>query len=110
MASQPTQNIDQLSESYVTIAQFLDQNGIAYTPTSLRYRIDDLSNNAQVLAWTPISPAPNVVITIPSALNEMTNLNDLVEIRQVLLEITAPGGALRYDDVTYNLIRIFGLT
>ena len=108
--STPQVNIDQLSESYVSIAKFTDQNGVPYIPASLRYRIDDLTNNSQVLDWTSIPAAAAVVITIPSELNELTVLSDTVEIRQVLLEVTAPGGAIRYDPITYNLIKIYGLT
>lgn len=108
--AQSIQNINQLSQSYVTAGPFLDQNGNAYTPTSLRYRIDDLTNNVQIQDWTTLAVDSTVTIIIPSATNELTDINNVVEMRQVTLEVTAPGGALRYDDVTYNLIKVHGLT
>jgi hypothetical protein len=101
------QAVDDGSESYCT-ASFVDQNGVAYVPSSLFYRIDDLTNVVNVVPFTSFPPATSVVITITSTQNTMNVASGPTERRQVLLKVGIPGGSLRYDDITYVLLRKTG--
>lgn len=95
------------TECYVD-AEFLDINGIAYTPSSLQYRIDDLTNGVPVLPWTTVVPSQAVTITIPTTVNTMNVLSKLRERRQFLLQVGIPGGTFQNVDTTYALVRRVG--
>lgn len=105
---QAEQSINDGSECYIT-AVFTDVNGNPYTPSSLQYRIDDLTNGANNVAWTPLTPTGSTyVLTVTSAQNVMNSLSKLKERRQVLFNVGIPGGTNRYDDYTYTLVRKAG--
>lgn len=106
-APQLEQGIDDGSECYCT-ASFFDANGVAYTPSSLSYRVDDLTNGVNVVALTTVTPAPVVTITITSVQNTMNAASKTTERRQVLLQVGIPGGSQRFDDMTYVLLRKLG--
>lgn len=45
------------------------ETGAAATPTTVHYRIDNLSNNQLVTDWTSVSPSTSASITIKSSEN-----------------------------------------
>ena len=48
------------------------RDGVPVAPTSLRYRVDDLTNVAEMLGWTTVAvPAAQQTLTIPSSVNQM---------------------------------------
>ena len=97
------------SECYCN-AVFRDVNGVAYTPTSLSYQIDDLTNSVNVVPMTAYTGtlASTLSITITSTQNAMNPASKLRERRQVLLKIGVPGGTFRYDRASYVLMRAVG--
>lgn len=46
--------------------------GLAATPTTIHYRIDNLSTRTAVADWTSVSPASSVEITVKSGENRIT--------------------------------------
>lgn len=104
---QPEQVVIDGSECYVD-AEFFDVNGVPYVPTSLQYRIDDLTNGVAVLPWTTVSVSQQVTITLTSTVNTMNVLSKLRERRQFLLQIGIPGGTFQNADTTYALVRRVG--
>ena len=104
------QRINELSESYVTAAYF-DQNGNPYIPTAVSYKLDDLTNNVNIIPWTVFSTSGTTTDQIPiaSASNALTVATNKTERRQVALRITAPGGLLRYDNIFYDRLNIYGV-
>ena len=66
----------------------------ATTPTTMRYRIDDLDQGTAVLDWTSLTPATSVNIIITSAQNAMRN-GLCVERRQVVVEAVDSDGPMR---------------
>ena len=96
------------SECYC-VASFTDLNGNPYTPSSLSYQIDDLTNGVVVLPSTVVpTPATTVSIPITASQNVMNALSEGVEERQVTLKIGIPGGTSRNDCITYRLVRKTG--
>ena len=48
------------------------RDGIPVAPSSLRYRVDDLTNVATMLEWTTVNtPAAQQTLTIPASVNQM---------------------------------------
>jgi hypothetical protein len=72
----------------------LSANLAATTPTSMRYRIDDLDQRSAVLDWTSLTPGPSVDIVLTSALNAIRNYRP-VERRQVVIEASDSDGPMR---------------
>lgn len=97
------------SESYCQ-AQFLDTNGNPYTPTSLAYEIDDLTNGVNVVPLTAVTSqmASTMTITITATQNTMNAASKTIEERQVRLKVGIPGGTYRNDVVQYRLINKTG--
>jgi hypothetical protein len=104
---QNEQNVNDGTECYAS-ATFYDVDGNLYTPSSLSYRIDDITNNVAVVPPTVLSPSTSVRVTITSAQNTMNVASRLRERRQVMFIVGVPGGTTRYDDTTYVLIRKVG--
>lgn len=104
---QPEQVINDGSECYVD-AEFFDVNGIPYVPSSLQYRVDDLTNGVPVVPWTAISVSQQVTVTIPTAANTMNTASPRRERRQFLMMVGIPGGTFQYPDTTYALVRRAG--
>jgi hypothetical protein len=103
----PMVAVDEQTESYVNLT-FTDQNGNPYVPTQVQYRIDAVRQNVNVVPWTtaptPYTPVPYVIV-VPAASNFKQDA-DPVEMRQVSVKITAPGGSVRNDQQTYALIKV----
>lgn len=97
------------SESYC-IANFFEVDGITpYTPLSLTYQVDDLTNGVNVVPPTVVAiPAPTVTITLTSTQNTMNAASGGIERRQVMLKVRIPGGTFRNDVVQYRLVRKTG--
>lgn len=70
----------------------------ATTPTTMRYRIDDVDQGTAVLDWTSLTPGTTVSIVVTSAQNALRNCR-VVEKRQVVVEAVDSDGPLRrtYD-------------
>lgn len=104
MAARPS--FKELSSCYAT-ATYFDDQGVPFTPASVRYRLDDLSNEVSVLPWTVVpSPGLSTRLTITSQQNAMSANNSRKrEIRRVTFEVTNVAGDVRYDNAEYDLIR-----
>lgn len=77
------------------------------TPTSTRYRIDDLSNSRVITDWTAIVPAvARGVLVVPAASNAMYGEFADRELRQVAFEFTT-AGVVRQELAYYELARVF---
>jgi hypothetical protein len=65
---------------------FQDDDNVATTPTTLRYRIDCLTNRRQVRDWTTLTPASSVSIPITPSDNAILNTRNDVERRQMVIQ------------------------
>lgn len=66
----------------------------ATTPTTVRYRIDDLNQGTAVLDWTTVTPGTSMNIVVTSAQNALRNCLS-IERRQVVIEATDSDGPMR---------------
>lgn len=61
----------------------------AITPSTVRYRVDCLSNEQNVINWTSVTPASSATIEVPGTLNGIIDEENDYETRQLLVEIDA---------------------
>ncbi len=64
-------------------AYFRDSSNAASAPTTVHYRIDDLTTGTNILAWTSVSAAVSVSITVKSAENKIVDQSNKRERRQI---------------------------
>jgi hypothetical protein len=96
-------------------ATYSDIYGKGYIPQDVQYRIDDVTNDVEILPWTSYTTQatadnPSDTIQIPASLNTLQSQNNSQELRQVIVKVTAPGGASRNDPIYYSIINRQGLT
>ena len=78
------------------------------TPSVLKYRVDDLTNNREILDWTEVSsPSSTNEITITRAQNALYSRRTSKELRQISVYAEDSAGAKSQDIFHYTLIRIF---
>ena len=75
-------NIKERNSIPVT-AYFRDSSNAAAAPTTVHYRIDDITTHTEILTWTSVSTASSVTITIKSSENKIVNQGDVRERRQI---------------------------
>mgnify|MGYP001548383624 CR=1 FL=1 len=106
----PIPVVNDLSVCYVTAA-FFDQSNNPAVPVSLNYRIDDVTNESNILPWTALSPTDtSITVTVTSAQNAMSDNDDNIsETRQVLFKATGTDGQPYYVPFYYDLRRLVGV-
>lgn len=91
---------------------FFDASNTAYTPTTVRYRIKDLTNNRVVLDWTSATPASSVTITVTPSQNsiydEDTRNRLRYEERSVVVQADAGTDDQFTDEYIYRIINLRG--
>jgi len=86
----------------------LDKNKALIVPISLRYRIDDVTNNLTVLDYTAVAtPGSTNTIVITAVQNKKSRQNQKRERRQVTTEAIDSTGAIDPQEFYYDLIQIF---
>ena len=76
---------NELSEVTVT-ARPVDRDGVVFIPTNARYRVDDLKSRKELVAWTSLTAATSMTITIPASVNEIINSSKKFEVKVVTVE------------------------
>lgn len=88
----------------------LDLDGVPFTPSAMRYRIDCLTTGHEVLGYTSIAiPSDSNTITVPGSLNAIINSSNQRERKQMVVETTGSSGSVRNDTVDWEVRNIFGV-
>ena len=88
----PTQNqTRERSVRYVRV-EFYDKDDAPTIPTAVRYRVDCLTNQRQIVGWTDLDPASVVEFTITPDQNRILDDSNKAEDRQVVIEATGTDG------------------
>jgi len=93
--------VNEGSSAAFTVA-FLDEDGVATTPTAVRYRIDCLTTGAEIAAWASLTPGTTVSVPLTAALNLMQAETNERETRRVTVEASysSDGKLVDYEDFT----------
>lgn len=87
----------------------MDVDGAPVTPTSLRWRIDDIMRRIEVSDWQEVdigSPATQNVIVVPAELNTLTFRGD--SLREVVVEAEI-NGLVAVDRYVYRIVELTGI-
>ena len=96
--------INEGSTCLVTL-DFKDENGVAVTPASGRYRIDDAESGTTVLHWTAFTPASSQQkIYVAANDNRLISQEHIRETRIVTVEFTYGGGYIGTGETRYTVL------
>lgn len=102
----PTPRVQEGEAFRVTI-RTLTADLAATTPTTMRYRIDDLSQGSAILDWTSLTPGTAVNVVITAAQNAIRNgLSS--ERRQIVFESSDSDGPIR-KTLAYDIENLQGI-
>lgn len=73
-------------QSFTATFKFFDSDWVASSPTTLRYRIDDLTNGTTVRDWTTVTPAAVVDIEVTPSDNDIVDTGHERERKQMVIQ------------------------
>jgi hypothetical protein len=103
----PTPRVNE-GEAFRVTLRPLNADLAATTPTTMRYRLDDLNQGCAILDWTALTPATSVNVVITSAQNAIRN-GLCVERRQLTFEASDSDGPIRRT-LDYDITDLQGIT
>jgi len=81
-----------------------DAAGVATTPTTVSYRIDDCRTTKQLVDWTVLTPSTVMTISIPGSVNAIINsARQTPEIKTVTIRIDVDLSTQNYSQYTYGV-------
>ena len=100
-------NIVNEQSNAILSLSFRDENGNKITPTSGRYRIDDMASGAVVTPWAVFSPTiSSYDIVISGAENTLVNEYNEAEQRMVTIVIFYSSGRQTTIEYIYNILNM----
>lgn len=88
------------------ICSFEDRHGNLEAPTGVSYRVDCLTNNAEVRDDTTVTPEDEVELTLTAADNAIIAAANEYETRQVTVTATFAGGQTHVAAFVYRLVNL----
>jgi len=97
-------NVNERCQSTLTCT-FRDKDGVLATPTTLKYRIDDILSGTVIKPNTSVSPSTSSYdITITASENSIINTSRIYEERKVSCEWYASTTLIGSADYIYRVI------
>ena len=69
--------------SSIPVTAYFRDSGAASAPSTVHYRIDNLTTHTNITGWTSVTPGVSVDITIKSAENRIIGQSNVRERRQI---------------------------
>lgn len=91
-------------------ATFKDDDGEQVTPTTARYRVHDEDSETELVAWTAITPAGRVTITIPASANEIIDDANTREVKVLTVQADEGTDNQQSKQVRYQVMNLSGFT
>lgn len=92
--------------SVTVSARFTNAAGAVITPTSVRYRVDDETNNLALQDWQSVTPASTVSIPIRGSLNVLHDQRNEYERKVVTVEANWDTDQIFTDAVKYDVLNL----
>lgn len=79
------EKVNEWKKLRVTV-EFLDEDGVATVPMAVRYRVDDVTTEGSIRAWTSVTPASSVTISLVKTDNTIINTSLPRETHQMTVQ------------------------
>lgn len=84
-------------------------SGTLTAPTTIRYRVDDVYSEDNVVAWTTATATTTATISIPASSNVMIDEDRRVERKVLTVEADNGTSTARNGSTYYDLVNIIGI-
>ena len=92
--------VNELSTAVITVRP-IDRNGVVFIPGAARYRLDDFKSREAIIAWTSLTPAVEMTITIPAASNTILRSGNAREKKILTVETDAATTSAHVEEYSY---------
>lgn len=103
------QSVTEKSTAYLTVV-CKDKLGVAQTPATFTYRVDDVYTDTQVRGDTSLTPASQIEITLTLADNTILNSLHSYEKRRVTVVAVYGIGDQVTDEFIYEVVNLSKVT
>ena len=103
----------QEGSAFTVTAKFYDDASDPWTlsaPTTIRYRVDNLSDGQSVLDWTTVSAASSASIVITGAQNALQNQDTQWETHELTVQANSGLSTQYSEKYRWKIINILGIT
>ncbi len=88
---------------------FTDEDNLPLVPSTVDWRLDDKTNDVEVVAWTSLAgPASTMVITVPGSNNLIDDEEHVVEKHTFGVRVDDGLVGEAYAELTYNVANLSG--
>ena len=94
--------------SFTATAYFRDSSDAADTPSTVHYRIDDLTTQTAITAWTSATPGTSVDISITQTENRIIDHSNIWERRQLVVSADKGTSTETRDTVEWKVENVGG--
>ncbi len=95
--------VNEKSNSFLEI-KILNELGGSYVPISVKYRVDDVYSEQQVIDWTNIDPSGNILsIAISPSTNALIKQTNKSELRKVTVVVDEDLPSESTEDFVYEV-------
>jgi len=96
--------------NFTALVKFRDRATLAAsTPTTIHYRVDDLTSSTKITDWTSVSAAANVSIALSSTENSIQGHSNRVERKQLLVKADSGLSTQAMGQVVWQVINHYGI-
>ena len=103
-------SVNEGSASSVTISP-VDETGVAMTPDSARYKVNDKIAGTELVAWTVIAtPSTSMTVAIPASVNAIIDGSVKTEVKVVTAEMNYSTDSAFTEEHEYSVrnLQYFG--
>jgi len=99
------------SSAFTATAYFrLRSTAAAVTPTTVHYRVDDLTTGKELQDWTSVSTASNVSIAITSTFNDIQDDTSHRETKQLTIKADDGLATEHLETIQWQITNLLGTT
>lgn len=96
--------------AFTLTVYFRDRStGLAATPNTIEYQVDDLTTQSPLITWTSVTPATSVTITIPSTVNQIKQNSSHYERKQILVQTDRLLSTKSSNSAIWQVKNVFGI-
>lgn len=89
---------------------FRGDDGEPVIPSTVRYRVDDEESGTELVAWTTVSPASRVTISIPASANRILDDDNTREVKVLTVQSDASTDDQQSQEERYQVMNLSGFT
>lgn len=79
----------QEGDGHTIRVEWRDGAGVAFTPSTVRYRVDCKTTGTERLSWQSVTPTSTTTIDIPGTAHNIVNAANASETKQVTVQANA---------------------